>query len=140
MKKTQNPEVAAVLKGYPPIHRRKLLQIRDLIFEVARQTEGVGKIEETLKWGEPAYLTSESGSGSTVRIAWKKSEPEQCAVHFHCQTSLVSTFRKMFPDDLRFEGNRSIIILRDEVVPLEPLSGCIALALTYHKIKQSLRA
>lgn len=140
MAQRRNPEVTAVLQGYPPVHRRKLLQIRKLIFETARKTEGVGKLEETLKWGEPAYLTSETGSGTTIRMAWKKSAPEQCAVHFHCQTSLVSTFREMFGDCFRFEGNRSIVFLRDDVVPKEQLSSCIALALTYHKNKQSLRA
>jgi hypothetical protein len=34
-----------------------------MIFDVARQTKGVGKLQETLKWGEPAYVTAESGSG-----------------------------------------------------------------------------
>ena len=140
IKKVQNPEVAAVFLSYPREHRRKLLQIRELIFETAGRTEGVGTIEETLKWGEPAYLTPETGSGSTIRIAWKESAPQQCAVYFHCQTSLVSTFREMFPDSLRFEGNRSIVLRRDDRIPVEQLSSCIALALTYHKNKRSLRS
>ena len=33
-------------------------QIRGLIFDVAKDhTDGVGRLEETLKWGEPSYLT-----------------------------------------------------------------------------------
>ena len=140
MKKIRNAEVAAVLRSYPPRCRRKLLQIRELILETAAQTEGVGEIEETLKWGEPAYLTSQTGSGTTIRIAWKESAPEQYAVHVHCQTRLISTFRELFPDSLRFEGNRSIIFHQDDLIPIEQLSRCIALALTYHRHKQSLRS
>ena len=31
--------------------------LRQLIFETAAATEVVGELEETLKWGEPSYLT-----------------------------------------------------------------------------------
>ncbi|MCG8592160.1 MAG: DUF1801 domain-containing protein, partial [Proteobacteria bacterium] len=48
MRAVRNPQVAAVFKTYPPQCRRKLLQIRALILDTARDTEGVGKIEETL--------------------------------------------------------------------------------------------
>ncbi|HEV8332542.1 MAG TPA: hypothetical protein VGQ22_14040 [Steroidobacteraceae bacterium] len=64
----ENARVAGVFAGYPPQLRPRLLALRHLIFEVARQTDGVGKLQETLKWGEPAYVTAESGSGSTIRI------------------------------------------------------------------------
>lgn len=139
MKPIKNPEVAAVFESYPRKFRHKLLALRELIFQTAKSTEGVGEIEETLKWGEPAYLTSQSKSGSTIRIDWKRSAPTQYAMYFHCQTNLVETFRELFPDKLHFEGNRSIVFDEDDVVPAEPLSTCIATALTYHRIKQSLR-
>ena len=79
MKRIRNPEVAAVLRSYPKAQRDKMLEIRALLFATARETEGVGALEETLKWGEPAYLTSETGSGSTIRIAWKEKAPDRCA-------------------------------------------------------------
>ena len=66
-----NEAVAETFDSYPPNMRRALLALRSLIFETAASTDGVGVLEETLKWGEPAYLTSESRSGSTVRIAWQ---------------------------------------------------------------------
>jgi len=39
-----------------------------MIFDVAKKTPGVGKLEEDLRWGQPSYLTLETGSGSTIRI------------------------------------------------------------------------
>ena len=74
---TPNPSVADVFERYPAAVRPKLLALRKLIFETAEATEGVGPVTETLKWGEPAYLTEASKSGTTVRIAWKARSPKQ---------------------------------------------------------------
>lgn len=129
----ENAAVAEAFEVYPPAIRQKLLALRELIFETAAVTEGVGKLTETLKWGEPAYLTSESKSGSTIRIDWKKSHPSQYAMYFHCQTNLIETFRTTFPADLKFEGQRAIILQESEVLPTRQLAFCIAQALTYHR-------
>ena len=133
MRPFENASVAQVFETYPRPMRRKLLALRDLIFKTAVSTKGVGKLEETLKWREPAYVTAESKSGSTIRIDWKKGRPSQYAVYFHCQTNLVQTFRTLFPNDLRFEGNRAIVFSESDTVPTDSLGFCIAAALTYHR-------
>ena len=69
------------------------MRLRELIFDVAAKTKDVGQLEETLKWGEPVYLTSQTKSGSLIRIDAKKTDPSKYAMYFHCQTSLVGTFR-----------------------------------------------
>ena len=115
------------------------MALRKLILETAESTEGVGEIEETLKWGEPAYVTSESKTGSTIRINWKESAPREYAICFHCQTTLVETFREWFPEELEFDGNRRIVFDQDDSVPVEALSHCIAAALTYHLDKKGRR-
>jgi Domain of unknown function (DU1801) len=116
------------------------MALRELIFRTAAATDGVGKLEETLKWGEPAYLTSQSGSGSTIRIGWKASKPAEYALYFNCQTSLVETFRTLFPTGFRFEGRRAIVFTADEAVPADALAFCIAAALTYHRRRQTTSA
>ena len=136
--KVQNPTATAtarVFEAYPPALRRKLMVLRKLILDTAAATEGVGEIEETLKWGEPAYLTTQSKSGSTLRIAWKKSAPTQYAMYFNCQTTLVETFRTVFQNEFRFEGNRAIVFNEADPVPRDALAFCIAAALTYHRGK-----
>ena len=119
--------------------RGKLLLLRRLIFATASKTAGVGAIEETLKWGEPAYLTVQSGSGSTIRIAGIKSNPGAYAMHFHCQSSLIQTFRTMFPTRLRYEANRSILFHVSDRIPVKELRSCISIALTYHRNKKPKR-
>ena len=43
--------------------------LRRLIMETASETEGVGPLEETLRWGQASYLTTASGSGSMIRMS-----------------------------------------------------------------------
>lgn len=125
--------VEHAFEAFPIAQRRKLLRLRELIFKTAAATPGVGEIEETLKWGEPAYLTSQSKSGSTVRLGWKKARPTQVAMYFNCQTTLVESFRTLFPNDFSFEGNRALVFDEADAVPTDALGHCIAAALTYHR-------
>ncbi len=127
------PAVALVFDGYPPKIRQRLLALRSLILRTAAATEGVGELQETLKWGEPAYLTAESGSGSTIRIGWKKSRPSEYAMYFNCNTNLVETFRTQYPNRFRYEGNRAIVFGEGEPVPQSELRSCVRAALTYHR-------
>ena len=128
----QNPAVAQKFAAYPPAVRAKLLALRKLIFSVAAQTPGVGPLDETLKWGEPAYLTAATRAGSTVRLDWKPKNPGQYALYFHCQTNLVATFRTLFAGELAFDGNRAIVLDLASSPPEDALTVCVHAALTYH--------
>lgn len=139
MKPFRRAEVAAVFHAYPREMRKKLLFLRQLIFETASKTEGVGELEETLKWGEPAYVTAKSRSGSTIRIDRKKSSDGHYVMYFHCQTNLIDTFRALFPNEFAYEGRRGIVFHEDDAVPVKELRFCIATALTYHRSRKMQR-
>jgi hypothetical protein len=128
--------VGRVFSAYPKPLKAKLLALRRLIFETAKTTKGVGRLEETLKWGQPSYLTPETKSGSTIRIDRVKSAANQYAVYFHCQTDLVETFRELYPTELSYGGNRSILLDAAQKLPEPELRHCVALALTYHLNKR----
>jgi hypothetical protein len=131
----KNAAVEAKFESYPPAVRRKLLALRELVFQTARAHPEVGEIEETLKWGEPAYVTS-NGAGSTVRMDWKAKEPDQYAMYFHCQTNLVETFRTLFPCDFEFQGNRALVFKVGGRIPKDAVAFCISASLTYHLRKK----
>src|SRR5580704_16440613 len=131
-----DPAVDAVFGAYPKPIKARLLALRRLIFDTAKTTKGVGALQETLKWGQPSYLTAETKSGSTIRIDRMKSVADQYAVYFHCQTDLVETFRELYPTQLRYGGNRSILLNAAEKLPEPELRHCVALALTYHLRKR----
>ena len=126
-------EVTAVFSTFPTIVRTRLLEVRELIFETAAAIESVGPLTETLKWGEPAYLTQATGSGSTIRLGWLRSSERACAVLFNCRTTLIDDFRSQFPDVFAYEKNRAILLDGRKPLPKAPLSACLAMALTYHR-------
>jgi Domain of unknown function (DU1801) len=126
-------DVAAAFDAFPAAVRARLLEIRTLIFATAETLEGVGPLTETLKWGEPAYLTEASGSGSTIRLGWARASERDCAVLFNCRTTLVETFRDRFAEMFAYQKNRAIQLRASEPLPEPALSICLGMALTYHK-------
>lgn len=132
MDKFENPEVAEVFNKYPKYIHQKMMLLRQLILNAASENEGVGALVETLKWGEPSYLTK---NGSTIRMDWKNSTPHQYALYFHCKTKLIDTFKELYGDRLKFEGNRAIVFHQNDEIPLDEVKHCIFLSLTYHSRK-----
>lgn len=110
-----------------------MLRLRRLIFETAVAHDLLATMKESLSWGEPSYLAK---GGSAVRIDWKPATPGRYAMYFHCQTSLVETFRVVHPDELSFEGNRAIVFERSAAVPVGAVRHCVSLALRYHALKR----
>ena len=139
MKPITSVEVAAKFDAYPPKARRKLMALRELVFKTAAATQGVGELEESLKWGEPAY-TPRNKSGCAVRIDVKKKDPSHYAMYFLCQTNLVETFRAMFPNDFEFEGNRALVFSLQAGHSTDALAECIAASFTYHLKKPGVGA
>ncbi|MGO4387762.1 DUF1801 domain-containing protein [Microvirga sp. 2YAF29] len=128
-----DPQVEAAFKAYPVVLRKPLLRVRDLILETAYDIDLVGEIIETLKWGQPAYLPSRPKVGTTIRVDAMKAEALRYAVFFHCQTSLVSTFRELYPGEFTFQDNRALVFTVGDEFPIAPFKHCVAMALTYHQ-------
>ncbi len=126
-----SPDVDTIFDGCDEKTKAHLLHLRQLILEVAAETEGVGEVEETLKWGQPSYLTP-SKSGSTIRIDEVPTAEGEYAMYFHCRTSLVDRFRQLYPTEFEYEGYRAIHFNDSDEIPVEALKHCIELALTYH--------
>ncbi|NRB10295.1 MAG: DUF1801 domain-containing protein [Rickettsiaceae bacterium] len=127
----KNIAIKEVFMSYPEEFRQKLLVIRELIFTTANDISSVGTVEETLKWGEPSYVTSETNSGSTIRLGWHKKSPDQYAIYFNCNTKLIYMFKQRYGDIFKYGGNRSILFNVNDIVPTTELKDCIAMALTY---------
>lgn len=132
MELISNAKVKAIFDNYPQKVKTKMLRLRELVFEVAEEIEGLNKLEETLKWGEPSYLTKH---GSTLRMDWKEKNPEQVALYFQCTSMLVPTFKVVYKDTFEFEGNRAVLMYLNKNLPEKEIKHCISISLTYHKVK-----
>jgi Domain of unknown function (DU1801) len=135
--KFSDAAVAEVFSTYAPVQKQKLNELRDIIYQVAALTDGVGAIDEVLRWQQPSYLTPETGSGSTVRIDAIKGQPDKYAMYFHCQTGLVDHFKTIYPKTFKYEGNRALIFDVADTLPEDELRHCVSLALTYHLKKKA---
>ncbi|MCB9252363.1 MAG: DUF1801 domain-containing protein [Flavobacteriales bacterium] len=130
-----DPGVNEIFQKYPEFVRFKMDFLRSLILETAKETAEITELEETLKWGEPSFLTK---IGSTIRMDWKPGTPEQYALYFKCTSKLVDTFKKVYGPIFRYEGNRAIVFKLNDKLPVPELKQCITAALTYHKVKKKL--
>ena len=127
-----SPEVARVFNNYPESIKDKIWALRELVIQTAKEIEEVRELEETLRWGEPSYITK---LGSTIRMDWKPKSPDTYAIYFQCTSRLVETFRMLFKDRFEYEGKRAIVFGLQDEIPVEELTYCIKAALTYHKVK-----
>lgn len=127
-----DPKVEAKFSEYPDNVQKKMLHLRKLVRATAEETEELDELHETLKWGEPSFVTK---NGSTLRMDWKTTSPDQYAVYFQCNSRLVETFRLVFGPLFQYEGKRAIIFQMNESIPKEELKACIKASLTYHKVK-----
>jgi hypothetical protein len=130
-----DPAVRAVFKAYTSRMRVALLEVRAWIFVAARENDV--EIVETLKWGQLSYLPKKQRMGTTVRIDAVKGETDRYAAYFHCQTTLISEFKQLYPRDLKYEGERAIVFTLGKTKPGRAFKHCVGLALTYHARKRA---
>lgn len=127
-----NPDAKKVYQRYPQWAQEKLLSIRHQLFQLAQEHDDIGEIQETLKWGEPSYLTIKPKTGSTVRLAWHQHKPDVVGIYFNCKTSLIAQIEAVYGASLDYEGNRAILFSRTTDLPLKWIKHCLLMALTYH--------
>lgn len=128
-----NHKVEEIFTNYPDFVRDKMQYLRQLVVETAEEAEGITILEETLKWGEPSFVTK---NGSTLRMDWKPKMPDQYAMYFQCSSRLVETFRRVYDHKFEYEGNRAIVFhINQKEIPEIELKECIKATLTYHKVK-----
>ena len=133
---TTSPEFETKLTSYPDVVRDKMLHLRKLVEETAKEVSEITELEETLKWGEPSFLTKD---GSTLRMDWKEKTPDQYQMYFKCTSRLVETFKIVFGNQFDYEKSRAIIFKIDQEVPNKEIKKCIKATLMYHKVKGDIR-
>lgn len=123
------PQVAKKFAAFPDEVREALLDLRSLILEVAAEDERIGMIEESLKWGQPAYRPKRGRIGTTLRLDAKGED--RCALYYHCQSNLGDQYQALYGDKLVLD-RRSITIPLAELPDRDVIRHCVSMALTYH--------
>ncbi len=117
----------------PPDAQDGLWALRALILETAQHLPDVGRVEECLKWGQPAFTTPETKSGSTLRIGCPKNGG--FALYAHCQTNIISSYADAFRGLDTVEGNRAVHFT--DITQIDPArhGRLVSHALRYHLTK-----
>ncbi len=132
MRPLSDQSVAARYASFSPGPREKLMDLRELAHTTAASIAGAGPLVEALKWGQPSFATP-TKLGSTFRLDEIRNGGGKYALYFLCQTTLVATFRELYPDHFEFEGNRAIIFEPQKKYESADIAHCMALALTYYR-------
>ncbi len=139
---TERPS-AALPVGWAPVFARaserqrvSMTALRELVQNVAAEVEA-GPLTETLKWGQPSWLTEATGAGTTLRMG--TVDADRVALFVHCQTDLVDRYRTQFPEVFEYDGTRAVIVPPDTDWPEVPLRAVIGQALTYKRDRKRAR-
>ncbi len=127
----RNVDVMQVYQAWPAEMREKIYVLRQMIFDVAASTEGVGNLVETLKWNVPAYLTEKPKSGTTLRLQGNV-DAGQYGLYVPCTTNLIEQCKELYPEIFNYTKNRGILFDLTDQIPKAELRHFIAMALTYH--------
>ena len=115
--------------GYTPAEAALAARLRATIFAVAAETPEVGGLTEALRWGQAAYLTEETGSGTTLRIA--RASAGRVGLYVHCQSRVVDEVRMVHDRALTWDGTRGLLLDTDASWPEAAVRAMIVAALTY---------
>lgn len=123
----KNYNILEIYNNYTDLQQGKLIELKQLIMNVASNLGDI-TIQESLKWKQ---LSFSSQNGTPIRI--DRFSESQIGLFVHCQTTLVEEWRELFGNSLDFSKNRAILLSVNSELPIEELTLCIQMALTYHK-------
>lgn len=124
------PAVQAAFDACTAPVRAGLLQLRSLIFARAARLPEIGRVTEELRWGQPAYLTLDTGAGCSLRLG--PTGKDGFALFVHCRTDLIETFLAGPGAGMKTEGTRAVLFHTADDVAIAPVSMLVDRALTYH--------
>ncbi|MEH6522153.1 DUF1801 domain-containing protein [Sulfitobacter sp.] len=117
---------------WPDPAREQFNTMRELILNAAQEAD-VGPMEESLKWGQPAWRPKRPRQGSTLRLSWQDNAPQALALYVDCKTTLSATMRDIYPLEFEYETNRALRLSIGAPLPKQAIDHLARLTFTYHR-------
>ena len=111
-------------------------RLRTIVHDVAAAAD-VGPLEESLKWGQPAWRPKRPRIGSTLRVDWAPSAPDLLMVYVDCKTDLAAQMDTRFPGEFRNDGRRALGFELNQPLNEDAVWQLAHLTLTYHRAKRA---
>lgn len=124
-----NP-VLGVIHTWPASVSTSAMAIRACWHETAAALD-LPPLEETLKWGEPAWRPRTGGT--TLRLGWKAGTGA-VGIFVDCKTDLCARMQSDFPEAFRYAAPRALYLRPDNALPKEALHHLARIAFRYKRV------
>jgi len=118
--------------------RDALWACRNLFHDTAEQAE-IGPLDESLKWGQPAWRPRAPRTGSTLRMGWSAGQPQQLMLFVDCKTDLAARMRDIYPDVGENDGRRRIALDLEGPLPEQAIAHLAQMTFCYHLSRRLAR-
>ncbi len=126
-----HPDLVHKFRSWPDRAAECAHSVRSIFVQTAKDI-GVNSLEESLKWGEPAWRPKKGGI--TLRVAWSTNAPEELGVFVDCKSDLCARMQSDFPRSFRYIAPRVMYIALDETIPEDALTHLAKLAFQYKRL------
>jgi hypothetical protein len=128
------PLILHRIARWPDTAQNHLVAIRRIAHDVADAAE-TGPLEESLKWGQPAWRPHNSRTGSTLRLNWSPAAPDRLMAFVDCKTDLAAQMSTRFPGRFHNDCRRALAFDLVEPLPEDAIWQLALLTFTYHRTK-----
>ena len=122
------------IRRWPEPAQSRLQTMRALFHDVAAMAD-IGPLDESLKWGQPAWRPLTPRTGSTLRLNWSEAAPGSIMAYVDCKTDLAGQMQTRFPNLPGNDGRRALqfdIAANND----DALWHLAHLTFTYHRAKR----
>ena len=112
---------------------------RTLFHTIAKDAD-TGPLEESLKWGQPAWRPRTARTGATLRMHWDAATPDRLSLYVDCKTDLAARMQDIYPDLPLNDGQRHLGININAPLPEQALAHLAEMTFTYHRAKRQQSA
>ena len=113
----------------------RFLTWRALFGDVAAAAD-IGPLDESLKWGQPAWRPRRPRTGSTLRVDWSPATPDRLDLFVDCKTDLAHRVHDAFPHAFETDGRRRLSVRLDTAHDADALWHLAFATFTYHRHKR----
>lgn len=129
------PDILNTFALWPDIVQQGAMHVRTVCWDVAKAAE-TGPLDESLKWGQPAWRPRKPRIGSTLRLGWRGDAPDHLDLYVDCKTDIAARVTDAFPDVFDSDKRRRLTIALDRDLPTDALWHLVHQTLTYHRSKR----
>jgi hypothetical protein len=120
-----------LIATWPGLAQHATWTCRTLFHDIADEND-LGGLNESLKWGQPAWRPVKPRTGSTLRMNWSPATPDHLAFFVDCKTDLAARMQDLYPDLPLNDGRRHLGVFLDAPLPEQAIAHLASMTFTYH--------